>query len=191
MKLMLETKRITVGLLSFGLLTLFLSACPKKQTVKKTEEEPTEQSDEVQSDELDVHGKDFVSSKDLETIHFDYDSSQLKEDSRLILSRNADYLKKNSDLEVLCEGHTDERGTVGYNLALGQKRAQSVRKYYIALGLESKSLGSLSFGKEKPLCPENAEDCWLKNRRVETKVRSLKIADGVKDKEQKPEEETR
>ena len=181
---------LIIGLIGFGLLTITLSACPKKQTVKKTEEETNEEPPEVQSEELDVHGKDFVSIKDLETIHFDYDSSELKEDSRLILSRNADYLKKNPDLEVLCEGHTDERGTVGYNLALGQKRAQSVRKYYISLGLNHKKLGSLSFGKEKPTCSENGEDCWLKNRRVETKVRSVKM-DGDKDKEHKPEEEAK
>ena len=179
------SRNFLIGVLLFGVPTLFLSACPKKQVVKKTEEEPAD------SDELDIHGKDFVSSKNLAAIHFEYDSAELKEDARDILAKNAEFLKKNDDLEVLCEGHTDERGTVGYNLALGQERAQTVRKYYISLGINSKRVGSLSYGKEKPLCEEISEDCWTQNRRVETKVRGMSPADGRKDKDRKPEEEPR
>ena len=94
----------TVGLICFGLLTLTLSACPKKQTVKKTEEETSEEAEDVESQELDIHGKDFVNIKDLESIHFDYDSSELKEDARATLAKNTEVLKKNPDLEILCEG---------------------------------------------------------------------------------------
>lgn len=185
-------KRLLIGALLFGLPTLYLTACAKKQTVKKVEEETEKDEDgEVESAELDVHGMEFVPSKNLEAIHFDYDSSELKDEARQILAKNSEYLKGNSDLEVLVEGHTDERGTVGYNLALGQKRSQSVRKYYISLGLDPKRLGSLSYGKEKPICIESAEECWRENRRVETKVRALQAAGDGKDKGRQPEEESR
>ncbi len=166
-------RNFVLGLLCFGLLTFSLSACPKKQVVKKTVEEEPKNEDEVTSNELDIHGKEFVSIPTLSAIHFEYDSSELTEASRTVLANNAAFLKKHPEMEILSEGHTDERGTIGYNLSLGQKRAQSVRQYYISLGLPEKALGSLSFGKEKPACVEVSETCWTENRRVETKVRSL------------------
>ncbi|OGR83411.1 MAG: hypothetical protein A3A86_03145 [Elusimicrobia bacterium RIFCSPLOWO2_01_FULL_60_11] len=152
-----------------GFLTFSFSACAKKQVVKpedKLEEE------EVESEELDIHGKDFVESKNLSPIFFDYDSSSLSDEARKVLAGNAAYLKKSPDLEVLTEGHCDKRGTIGYNLALGQRRAASVRLYYVSLGIEAGRAGSLSYGKEKPLCIEDSEDCWAQNRRVQTKVRA-------------------
>ena len=170
-----------------GLVTLNFSACAKKQ-VKKTTDEEQAKDEEVSSEELDIHGKDFVSSKNLATINFEYDSSELSVEARKILASNADYLKKTPDIEVLAEGHTDERGTVGYNLALGQRRAQAVRKYYAALGIKPKKIGSLSYGKEKPACAENTEECWAANRRVETKIRAPKVVNGNQ-KEHVPEED--
>lgn len=164
--------------------TLTLTACPKKQVIKK--EEPEKIEDEVESDELDIHGKDFVSSKHAQIIYFDYDSSDLSNEARNILAQNADYLKKNKEIEVLSEGHCDDRGTIAYNLALGEKRAESVRKYYVSLGIDAKRIGTLSYGKEKPACMESTEECWAKNRRVETKVR---IPDNMDDKKKEKETE--
>ena len=181
-----KLKRFAAGFLCFGILALTLSACPKKQTVK-TDDQLDE--DKVESEELDVHGKDFVSTKNLETVRFEYDSSELSEAARDALAKNAAYLKKNADLEVLSEGHTDERGTVEYNIALGQKRAQAVRRYYISLGLNPKRLGALSYGKEKAVCADSTEDCWSQNRRVETKVRSMNAADGQKKEKGKSAED--
>ena len=172
-----------------ALFVLSLTACPKKQITKQTDQTQEDQ-DSVESQELDIHGKDFIANKNLETIHFEYDSSELKDAARDTLASNAAYLKNNPDLQVLCEGHTDERGTVEYNIALGQNRAQSVRRYYISLGLDAKRLGSLSYGKEKPSCAESSEDCWTQNRRVESKVRNLKVANGH-DKAEPSGEETR
>ena len=174
-----------IWLLIFGVVTLTLNACPKKQTVKKTpdqEEAKAEDSDEVATEELDIHGKNFVESKNLALVHFDYDSSELSNEAREILAENAEYLKKNNNLEVLVEGHCDERGTIAYNLALGQKRAASIIRYYISLGIPPKEVGSLSYGKEKPICMENTEECWATNRRAETKIRTLKVVNG-KEKE--------
>ena len=185
-------KALILWLVFCGLITLTLGACHKRQMIKKTAE--NEASDEdVKSEELDIHGKDFVESKNLSAIHFDYDSSELSEDARKTLAANSEYLKKNPDLQILSEGHTDERGTIGYNLALGQKRAQAVMNYYISLGIPPKKIGSLSYGKEKPLCVENSEECWSRNRRVDTKIRASKVVNGNKDKSKNdnpvPEEE--
>lgn len=166
-----------MALASFSLMGL--NACAKKQTVKKTtDEQSIEQADadNLKSEELDIHGKDFMNSPDLANVYFDYDSSELSDEARKILSENAAYLKKNPGQEILTEGHCDERGTVGYNLALGQKRSASVRQYYIYLGIKPSRIGSLSYGKEKPVCFEADETCWNQNRRVETKVRTIKVS---------------
>ncbi len=162
-----------------GIATLGLNACAKKQTVKNTQVDETldeAKLDEMKSDELDIHGKDFMESPNLATIRFDYDSSTLSDEARKILAVNADYLKNNPNQEILTEGHCDDRGTVGYNLALGQKRSAAVRQYYIYLGVTPKRIGSLSYGKEKPVCEEASEECWSQNRRVETKVRAIKVS---------------
>ncbi len=179
-----------------GALTLSLTACPKKKLSKKTAEELAEEEKEEippeeewsESEELDIRGKDFVSSKELSNIRFDYDSPTLSDEAREILARNAEFLKKNKQLEILIEGHCDERGTIGYNLALGQKRAIAVRKYYMSLGIRPKRMGSLSYGKEKPDCIQSTEDCWYQNRRAETKVREPKIIEKPKPAEDKPKE---
>lgn len=162
-----------------GLATFGLNACAKKQTVKST---PTDEMadeaklDEMKTDELDIHGKDFMESPNLATINFEYDSSELTDQARKLLANNAQYLMENPGQEILTEGHCDDRGTVGYNLALGQKRAAAVRQYYIYLGIKPKRIGSLSYGKEKPVCGEATEQCWMQNRRVETKVRAIKVS---------------
>lgn len=165
-------------LLLCGVFALSLGACAKKQVVKTPA--PVEASDSalndgINSEELDIHSKDFESSKNLKTIHFEFDRFALSNEARQILAENADYLKENADMEVLVEGHTDQRGTVGYNIALSQRRAQEVRKYYINLGIQSKRIGTLSLGKEKLSCVEETESCRLENRRAETKVRALKV----------------
>lgn len=176
--------------LFLALLALGLSACPKKQ-VKKTDLEKPEAAEvvdeDVDSQELDIRNKDFQESKNLEAVHFEYDSSELSAAARQALSANSAYLKKLQDIEILVEGHCDARGTIGYNLALGQKRAQVIRKYYISLGLPANKIGSLSFGKEKPVCEEMTEECWSQNRRAVTKIRSLKTADNGKPKPETPQ----
>lgn len=181
MKNFLQSKWISGLAISF--LCLSLSACPKKQTVKKTLEPAQKVQEVVETEELDVHGKDFETSKNLDPIYFDYDSSDLSSEARQILSSNTEYIKKLKNSEFLVEGHCDERGTIAYNLALAQKRAQAVRKYYLSLGLDPKKVGTLSYGKEKPICVESSEECWLKNRRAESKLLAPKVANGSKTSE--------
>ncbi|HWS14995.1 MAG TPA: peptidoglycan-associated lipoprotein Pal, partial [Candidatus Methylomirabilis sp.] len=99
-------------------------------------------------------------------IHFDFDKSFIREDAKPKLSKVAEYMKKNKDAKILIEGHCDERGTSEYNMALGDRRANSAKKYLTALGINGKRLSTVSYGKERPLDPEHNEDAWAKNRRA-------------------------
>ncbi|MBI5883717.1 MAG: OmpA family protein [Elusimicrobia bacterium] len=122
--------------------------------------------------EASIRGSEFTTTPDLATVYFDYDSYALKGESLEALKKNAEYLKTHRDLEVLVAGHCDQRGTIEYNLSLGQNRAKGVREYYIRLGVPGKALATISYGKESPSCNESTEDCWSRNRRAETRVRS-------------------
>lgn len=101
----------------------------------------------------------------LQEIHFDYDKADIRDGDRAILGRNADNLKKFDFLRVTVEGHCDERGTVEYNLALGERRAKAAYDYLVSLGVPAARLKTVSYGKEIPLCREANEDCWGRNRR--------------------------
>ncbi|HET7295239.1 MAG TPA: peptidoglycan-associated lipoprotein Pal [Vicinamibacteria bacterium] len=101
----------------------------------------------------------------LEDIHFDYDSAALTDAARATLERHAAWIKARSGLKVVVEGHCDERGTVEYNLALGDQRARAARDYLVNLGVPASILSAVSFGKERPLDPASNEAAWAKNRR--------------------------
>jgi peptidoglycan-associated lipoprotein len=113
-------------------------------------------------------GGDFTAREDLKPVPFDYDSAKLSDEALGILKANAAVIKGEDGLVVLVAGHCDERGTVAYNLALGQKRAKEVRDYYINLGVDGARVATISYGKEKPLCSDSNDECWAKNRRAET-----------------------
>ena len=160
------------------LCAVLAAACAPKKTVKKAPEESpatagaaASTAPSPESAEANLRGADFVTAPDVEAVRFDYDSYALNDEARKILKKNAEYLEAHRDLDVLAAGNCDERGTIAYNLALGQKRAQAVRDYYIRLGIAAKNIATISYGKEKPNCSESNEDCWAKNRRTETLVR--------------------
>jgi peptidoglycan-associated lipoprotein len=112
----------------------------------------------MSADEIDRMGL-------LAEIHFDYDKADLREGDRTILNKNAEVLKKFDFLRVTVEGHCDERGSVEYNLALGERRAKAAYDYLISLGVGADRLKTVSYGKEVPLCSESNEGCWSRNRR--------------------------
>mgnify|MGYP001581632607 CR=1 FL=1 len=170
-------------LLGLLCLCLSISACAPKKTVKKPSRSGVEGGldlegssvravPEVDVDEARIRGREFADTKDLRPIRFGYDSYLLDEDARMTLKRNSEFLRSHPDLEMLVEGHCDERGTIEYNLALGQKRAKETRDYYIRLGMPGRNLGTISFGEEIPACEESTEECWAQNRRAQTKVRA-------------------
>jgi len=106
-------------------------------------------------------------SKLLKGIHFDFDKYNIRPDDAEILKQNAAVLKKFPAVKIQVEGHCDERGTNEYNLALGERRASSAKKYLITLGIDERRISTISYGEEKPLDPGHIEEAWTKNRRAE------------------------
>ncbi len=102
----------------------------------------------------------------LNDIFFDFDRWTLSEDSKDALTRSAEWLKGNAAQKVAIEGHCDERGTQGYNLVLGEKRAKAARNYLIELGVAANRLTVVSYGKERPFCKGHEETCYQQNRRA-------------------------
>jgi peptidoglycan-associated lipoprotein len=103
--------------------------------------------------------------KPLTDVFFDYDKSDLREEGRTALQRNADWLKKWTAVKVTVEGHCDSRGTAEYNLALGERRANVVKSYLVSLGVGADRVQVISKGKEQPFCTDENEGCWSQNRR--------------------------
>lgn len=106
-----------------------------------------------------------------EPIPFEYDKANLTSEAREILARKAKWLQANLNVSVIFEGHCDERGTTEYNMALGDRRAQSVKNYLIDLGVSGSRMTTISFGEEKPLDPGHDEAAWSKNRRVQPVIK--------------------
>jgi peptidoglycan-associated lipoprotein len=147
-------------------------AQPPKPVEKKevTESFPTQPVTQAPITEPSVD--ELNRQKVLRTVYFDYDKSDLTDATRQTLQSNAEWLKQNPKRKIVIEGHCDERGTIEYNLALGQRRAAAVRGYLESLGIDSARLRVVSYGKERPLDPGHTEDAWSRNRRAEFLIES-------------------
>jgi peptidoglycan-associated lipoprotein len=104
-------------------------------------------------------------SSTLADIYFDFDRSDIRPDAKQALEENARWFKSNSRARAKIEGHCDERGTTEYNLALGQRRAEAVKRFLVALGVDASRVSTISYGEERPICSDHQEGCWSKNRR--------------------------
>ena len=104
-------------------------------------------------------------------VYFDFDSAAVKAESREVILAHARYLRANPERRVVLEGHTDERGSREYNVALGQRRAESVAKTMLVFGVKANAMESVSFGEEKPAMLGSNEGAWEANRRVEITYR--------------------
>jgi peptidoglycan-associated lipoprotein len=102
----------------------------------------------------------------LQPVFFEFDSAEMSPDGQAILAKNAETMKQFSTWVVSIEGHCDERGTAEYNLALGERRALSVRQYLVSLGIAADRLRTVSYGKEFPFDPGHSETAWARNRRA-------------------------
>lgn len=102
----------------------------------------------------------------LKTVYFDFNSAAIGGSTQEALNSNAEFLKANASVKVQVEGHCDERGSVQFNLALGEKRAKSVREYLISQGIAGNRITTISLGKEKPVSFGHDEESWSKNRRA-------------------------
>jgi len=169
-------------------IALIMTGCPKKTVMK---EEPSVKKEEAAKAEAErkareaekakgeleksivakktpgIEGEVFESSM-LKDIHFDFDKYDIDPADAAILKGIADVLKKYHKVKIQIEGHCDERGAVEYNLALGERRANSTRNYLVSIGVSPERISAISYGKERPLDPGHNEAAWAKNRRAHT-----------------------
>lgn len=191
-------KTMVALLAGISMAALLAGGCANKETIKKEEAvvppvatqkiEPTKpveqpsQAEPVKADEkanernkpqeiaattAELPAAAPVENK-FEAVYFDFDKSDLRQDARDVLSKNAELiLKSSTGIKVKIEGHCDERGSAEYNLALGERRAKSALTYLTTLGVNAEKLSVVSYGKEKPAVSGNDESAWAKNRRAE------------------------
>ncbi|MCO6420022.1 peptidoglycan-associated lipoprotein Pal [Siccirubricoccus sp. KC 17139] len=115
--------------------------------------------------------EDLIASAGSDRVFFDFDSSSVRGDQRPTLERQAGWLQRNAAVTVQVEGHADERGTREYNLALGQRRANSARDVLVASGVAGARISTISYGKDRPAALGSNEEAWAQNRRAVTVVR--------------------
>ena len=158
-------------------LLMILPACAKKDTVEVQDIEPAEEEivppppppleDEIVEEAVIEEVVEVV----LQDVFFDYDKFNIRDEFRGILSANAELLLDNPEVELLVEGHCDERGTSEYNMALGEKRAKAVLDFYVAYGVAASRLSLVSYGEEKPFDSGHDDRAWKKNRRAHMVVK--------------------
>lgn len=169
-------------------LAVVIVGCPKKkpepvqEDIQMETEEvapPTEEVPEPTPPPEDKVEVDPLQSQDLRevneaaadlgfdpNVYFDFDKSELRPEAREALTRNAAFLRQHPEFLVTIEGHCDERGTNEYNLALGERRANSAKGYLTSLGVDGSALRTISYGEERPVCTQSDEACWQRNRRA-------------------------
>ena len=108
---------------------------------------------------------DELFARNVKDVYFDYDSDAVRPDQQSSVQGDAQFLGQHSNIQVTIEGHCDERGSTEYNLALGDRRANSVKNALTAAGVSVSRIKTISYGKEKPFCTESNESCWQQNRR--------------------------
>jgi len=132
-----------------------------------TEEEKRERERRLKDIERAQQLADEIRRFESESIYFDFDKSDLKPPSRVTLKKKAEWLRMNAEYALRIEGHCDERGTNEYNLALGERRAHSAKRFMMALGISGDRISTISYGEERPADPAHNETAWHKNRRDE------------------------
>jgi peptidoglycan-associated lipoprotein len=169
-----------IKLFTGALLVFFLAACSTtpKDTADSSGSGSSSSSSDVASSGSDSDSESSASiepgsQEDLivnvgDRVFFNYDSSELDDDAQELLQDQVAWLKQYSNVSVIIEGHCDERGTREYNLALGEKRAQSVKNYLISLGISSERVSTISYGKERPAVIGSNDGAWAQNRRSVT-----------------------
>lgn len=158
-------RKASILLVGFLVLVL-LTFCAKKPPVVEEKPKPPEVTQPEQPPEIPKEGVEgkLVTQKDLQPIYFDFDKYDLRPGDREILNLNAKVLKENPDVKIRIEGNCDERGTVEYNLALGDRRARAAMDYLVNLGVTPGRISIISYGKERCKHCYN-EECWSKDRR--------------------------
>jgi peptidoglycan-associated lipoprotein len=154
---------------------LFTASCAKKvvQTDLVSTSEPEVQKAPDRSAE-EAPARETAKPKFVnENIYFAFDSSALSEQAREILNSTADYLRTNPNITMTVEGHCDDRGTDAYNIALGKRRAESVKNFLVDLGIGTNRLNTVSYGEERPIAMGHNEASWAKNRVAQFVINSF------------------
>lgn len=156
-------KKLVMFLVAAGLVV----GCSSK---KKVEEEQNLAANDTsvnnQPMNFDPAGSDSGTISGLMSINFEYDRATLSKEAKAILKGNAGWISQNEKVNVQIEGHCDSRGSIEYNLSLGERRAKAVKDYLVSLGVNGSRLTIISYGEEKPLVNSESEEAWGKNRRA-------------------------
>ncbi len=165
--LMMSWRKSVLGLVLLLPMALLLSGCPKKPEVRTAAPAMVAPEPAVVEEEVVVVEEEFVVVEEisLQDAFFDFDKSVIRLDAREALDENIRVLDDNSGARVVIEGHADERGTNEYNLALGERRANTVRDYLMAGGIDPERISTISYGEERPFCLGHDETAWQCNRR--------------------------
>lgn len=165
--------------------TVTISGCTKRVTMTDLSSDELKLAEEADKSSkkrpagVDASGKPILygdtSAADLGEnviidVLFDFDRYTIKPESKRALDRNAKVLSEHDNTMITIEGHCDERGTDDYNIALGERRAKSVRDYLVKLGISRGRMNMISYGEERPFCTESTEECWRQNRRAHFRV---------------------
>ncbi len=137
-----------------------------KTTPKAGDDTDSFPPEETTVKEVDLDAAAVNRSGVLQTIYFDYDRSELRADARAALKTNSDWVRDHPKYRIIIEGHCDERGSIEYNLALGDRRASSVRDYMATLGIPASRIRAVSYGEERPAESGHTEAAWSRNRRA-------------------------
>lgn len=162
----------------FALSFLCFTSCAKRvvkdegRVVAEQEDIQGLKGEGVTEEELEAARRKVAELREKESIkisniYFAFDDFSLSEEAKRTLLEDAAWLLNNPQEEVVIEGHCDERGTAEYNIALGERRANSAKRYLINLGVKPGQLSTISYGEEKPADPGHDEEAWAKNRRAE------------------------
>ena len=171
-------KRVIIGVLSALLVAVVFNSCKKKVVTAPPTPEKVEKVEEVQPkvEKPQLTEEELFQRRTLEEInkmgylkriHFDFDKYDIRDDMKPILEKNAQWLLGHSTVVITIDGHCDERGTEEYNMALGEKRADSAKRYLMNLGVPGEQMKTVSYGKTRPLVKGVDEQSFYMNRRDE------------------------
>lgn len=159
-------KSLTVLLASMLMFACSSSDDTQSETMTETVEPTTTETVEPMETEEEKQRRLNAEMREARTVYFDFDESTVKAQYQDLLQAHAWYLSRNPGVQVTVEGHCDERGTPEYNLALGERRSNSVKDILISYGVSSSQIRTVSYGEEKPVNPAHNENAWEQNRRA-------------------------
>lgn len=160
------TSRLLTVMVALAM-ALATGACTKKQQKPESGDSSDVSNADIAADLAD---SDSGKAMGLETVHYPYDSSALDGSAKKVLKANAAVLKDKRSLKIQIEGHTDERGGIQYNIALGERRANAAKAYLIDAGVSADRISTVSYGKEKPVDQGHDESAYAKNRRANFRI---------------------